>query len=73
MPSTIRRKENVMIRILLVFLFAAGLLFSGCKSERAGRHHEGCYRSGSHRVGRNNGSIHHHYEKPPAAPEDKAK
>ena len=55
-----------MLRIMLVFLFATGLLFSGCKSERADRHHEGCYRSGSHRVGRNNGSIHHHYEKPPA-------
>ena len=53
-----------MLRILLVFLFATGLLFSGCKSERTGRHHEGCYKSGSHRVGRNNGSVHHHYAKP---------
>ena len=53
-----------MLRILIVSLFAAGFLFAGCKSERAGRHHEGCYRSGSHRVGRNNGSVHHHYAKP---------
>jgi hypothetical protein len=62
-----------MIRILLVALFAAGLLVSGCKSERAGRHHRDCYRSGSHRVGRNNGSIHHHYEKPPAPPEGRVR
>ena len=60
-----------MSRILIVSLFAAGFLFAGCKSERTDRHHEGCYRSGSHRVGRNNGSVHHHYAKPPAPPEDK--
>ena len=53
-----------MSRILIVSLFAAGFLFAGCKSERTDRHHEGCYRSGSHRVGRNNGRIHHHYAKP---------
>ena len=53
-----------MYRILIVSLFAAGFLFAGCMSERTGRHHEGCYRSGSHRVGRNNGRIHHHYAKP---------
>lgn len=53
-----------MLRILIVSLFAAGFLFAGCKSENTGRRHEGCYRSGSHRVGRNNGSIHHHYAKP---------
>ena len=53
-----------MLRILLFFLIAAGFLFAGCKSERTDRHHEGCYRSGSHRVGRNNGSVHHHYAKP---------
>ena len=52
-----------MSRILIVSLFAAGFLFAGCKSENAGRRHEGCYRSGSHRVGRNNGSVHHHYAK----------
>ena len=55
-----------MYRILIVSLFAAEFLFAGCKSERTDRHHEGCYRSGSHRVGRNNGSVHHHYAKPPA-------
>ena len=55
-----------MYRILIVALFAAGFLFAGCKSERTGRRHEGCHRSGSHRVGRNNGSVHHHYAKPPA-------
>ena len=53
-----------MYRILIVSLFAAGFLFAGCKSENTGRRHEGCYRSGSHRVGRNNGRIHHHYAKP---------
>ena len=53
-----------MSRILIVSVFAAGFLFAGCKSENTGRRHEGCYRSGSHRVGRNNGSIHHHYAKP---------
>ncbi len=53
-----------MSRILIVSLFAAGFLFAGCKSENTGRRHEGCYRSGSHRVGRNNGSVHHHYAKP---------
>ena len=53
-----------MYRILIVSLFAAGFLFAGCKSERTDRHPEGCYRSGSHRVGRNNGSVHHHYAKP---------
>ena len=53
-----------MSRILIVSLFAAGFLFAGCKSENTGRRHEGCYRSGSHRVGRNNGRIHHHYAKP---------
>ena len=53
-----------MSRSLIVSLFAAGFLFAGCKSENTGRRHEGCYRSGSHRVGRNNGSIHHHYAKP---------
>ena len=52
-----------MSRILIVSLFAAGFLFAGCKSENTGRRHEGCYRSGSHRVGRNNGSVHHHYAK----------
>ena len=64
-----------MLRMLLVALFAAGLLISGCKSERAGRPHQDCYRSGSHRVGRNNGSVHHHYAKPPAPLEksDRAK
>ena len=61
-----------MSRILIVSLFAAGFLFAGCKSENTGRRHEGCYRSGSHRVGRNNGSVHHHYAKPPTPPEDKA-
>ena len=53
-----------MSRILIVSVFAAGFLFAGCKSENTGRRHEGCYRSGSHRVGRNNGRIHHHYAKP---------
>ena len=53
-----------MYRILIVSLCAAGFLFAGCKSERTGRHHEGCYRSGSHRVVRNNGRINHHYAKP---------
>ncbi len=55
-----------MLMILLASLFAAGFLFAGCKSENTGRRHKGCYRSGSHRVGRNNGSVHHHYAKPPA-------
>ena len=62
-----------MFRILLVTLFAAGLLVSGCKAERAGHPHHDCHRSGSHRVGRNNGSIHHHYEKPPAPPEGRVR
>ena len=53
-----------MYRILIVSLFAAALLAAGCKSDRANRRHEGCHTVGSHRVGRNNGSIHHHYAKP---------
>ncbi len=61
-----------MLRILLISLFAAGVMAAGCRSDRSGRRHEGCYRSGSHRVGRNNGSVHHHYAKPPTPPEDKA-
>ena len=60
-----------MLRILLISLFAAGFMAAGCRSDRSGHRHEGCYRSGSHRVGRNNGSVHHHYAKPPApAPRD---
>ena len=73
MHIEVREKEDTMFRILLVSLFAAGLLVSGCKSDRAGRRHQGCYRSGSHRVGRNNGSVHHHYANPPAQPEGKAR
>ena len=61
-----------MLRILLVSLFAAGLLVSGCKSDKPRHKHQDCHRVGSHRVGRNNGSVHHHYEKPPAPPEGKA-
>ena len=53
-----------MYRILIVSLFAAALLAAGCKSDRANRQHEGCHTVGSHRVGRNNGSVHHHYAKP---------
>ena len=60
-----------MYRILIVSLFAAALLAAGCKSDRANRRHEGCHTVGSHRVGRNSGSVHHHYAKPPAPPEDK--
>lgn len=33
-------------------------------SDRANRRHEGCHTVGSHRVRRNNGSVHHHYAKP---------
>jgi len=58
-----------MLRMMIVALFAAGLLVSGCRSERSDRHHQDCHRTGSHRVGRNNGSVHHHYAKPPAPPE----
>ena len=57
-----------MYRILIVSLFAAALLAAGCKSDRANRRLEGCHTVGSHRVGRNNGSVHHHYAKP-AAPD----
>jgi len=32
-------------------------------SDRANRQHEVCHTVGSHRVGRSNGSIHHHYAK----------
>lgn len=53
-----------MLRILIVSIFAAALLAAGCKSDRANRRHEGCHTVGSHRVGRNNGSVHHHYAKP---------
>ena len=55
-----------MLRILIVSIFAAALLAAGCKSDRANRRHEGCHTVGSHRVGRNSGSVHHHYAKPPA-------
>ena len=61
-----------MFRILIALLFAIGLLTSGCKTGGSGRPHQGCHRVGPRRPGRS-GTIHHHYAKPAAPVEEKAK
>ena len=61
-----------MFRILIALLFAIGLLTSGCKTWGSGRPHRGCHRVGSRLPGRS-GTIHHHYAKPAAPVEKKAK
>ena len=61
-----------MNRILSVSILAALFLAAGCASDRAHRRHRFHRTPSAYRVGRNNGSVHHHYAKPPAPPEGKA-
>ena len=61
-----------MFRILIALLFAIGFLTSGCSTRGDGRPHQGCHRVGSRLIGRS-GTIHHHYAKPDAPVEEKAK
>ena len=61
-----------MFRIFIASLLVVGLVTSGCKTRGNGRPHQGCHRVGSHRAGRS-GSIHHHYAKPKAPVDEKAK
>lgn len=61
-----------MNRILSVSILAALFLAAGCASDRAHRRHHAHRTPSAYRVGRNNGSVHHHYAKPPAPPEGKA-
>ena len=61
-----------MFRIFIASFFVIGFLTSGCKSERSVRPHQGCHRVGPRLPGRS-GTIHHHYAKPDAPVEEKAK
>lgn len=61
-----------MFRILIASLFVLGLLTSGCRTERAGRPHQGCHRVGPHLHGRH-GTIHHHRVESYAPVDEKAK
>jgi hypothetical protein len=60
-----------MYRLLAVSILAALFLSAGCASDRAHRRHHAHRTPSAYRVGRNNGSVHHHYAKPPTPPEDK--
>ena len=62
-----------MFRLLIISLFVTGLFAAGCKTEKHGHRHQGCHRVGTGHIGRNNGSIHHHYAKPQAPVDEKKK
>ena len=53
-----------MYRLLAVSILAALFLSAGCASDRAHRRHHAHRTPSAYRVGRNNGSVHHHYAKP---------